>query len=71
MKQQSSFIAKKRPNSKCIEQDVKDCHWATFKYAMEFFKQPVNFKKPLPKHYFANFFKDLSNEDLVVGNVNY
>lgn len=56
-KQQSSFIAKKRPNSKCIEQDIKYCHWAMFKYAMEFFKQLVSFKKPLPKHYFTNFLK--------------
>jgi hypothetical protein len=26
MKQQSSLIVKKRPNSKSIEQDIKDCH---------------------------------------------
>jgi hypothetical protein len=38
---------------------------------MEFFKQTVSFKKQLPKQYFANFLKDLSNEDLVVGYVNY
>ncbi len=32
---------------------------------MEFLKQQTSFKKPLPKHYFASFLKDLSNENLV------
>jgi len=36
-----------------------------FKHAMEFLKQQTSLKKPRPKHYFANFLKDLSNENLV------
>jgi hypothetical protein len=32
---------------------------------MEFLKQRTSLKSPLPKHYFASFLKDLSNEDLV------
>jgi hypothetical protein len=32
---------------------------------MEFLKQRVSLLKPLPKHYFTNFCKDLSNEELV------
>ncbi len=36
-----------------------------FKHAMEFLKQHPNFKKSLPKHYFTNFLKDLSTENLV------
>jgi hypothetical protein len=36
-----------------------------FKYMMEFLKQCASLKKPLPKHYFPNLLKDLSNEDLV------
>jgi hypothetical protein len=42
-----------------------------FKYVMEFFKQPISFKEPLLEHYFTSFLKHLSNEDLVVGYVNY
>jgi hypothetical protein len=37
-----------------------------FKHVMEFLKQRTTLKKPLPKHYFASFLKDLSNENLVV-----
>jgi len=36
-----------------------------FKHEMEFLKQPTSLKKPLPKHYFVSFLKDLSNKDLV------
>jgi len=32
---------------------------------MEFLKQWTSLKKPLPKHYFASFLKDLLNEDLI------
>jgi hypothetical protein len=36
-----------------------------FKHAMEFLKQSPNSKKSLSKHYFTNFLKDLSIENLV------
>jgi len=36
-----------------------------FKHMMEFLKQPTSLKKPLPKHYFVSFLKDLSNKNLV------
>ncbi len=36
-----------------------------FRHMMEFLKQRVSLLKPLPKHYFTNFCKDLSNEELV------
>jgi len=36
-----------------------------FKHVMELFIQLTSLKKPLPKHYFANFLKDLSKEDLI------
>jgi len=36
-----------------------------FKHMMEFLKQRTSLKKPLPKHYFVSFLKDLSNEDLI------
>jgi hypothetical protein len=35
-----------------------------FKHVMELLKQRTSLKKPLPKHYFASFLKDLSNGDL-------
>jgi hypothetical protein len=48
-----------------ITQDIKDYHWAMFRHAMEFLKQHINLKKPLPEHYFTNILKYLSNGDLV------
>jgi len=36
-----------------------------FKHAMGLFIQLTSLKKPLPKHYFASFLKDLSNENLI------
>jgi hypothetical protein len=36
-----------------------------FNHVMEFLEQCASLKKPLPKHYFTSFLKDLLNKDLV------
>jgi hypothetical protein len=64
-KQQSPYIVKKRLNPKFIKQDIKDYYCTMFKHAMKFLKQLANLKKSLSKHYFTNFLKDLSTENLV------
>jgi hypothetical protein len=49
-KEQNPFIAKKRPrpNPQLIEQDIKNYHWAILKHTMEFLKQHIILKNPLP-----------------------
>ncbi len=64
MKQQSPYIATKRPNLKSIEYDIKNYHWAMFKHAMEFLKQCLSLNKPLLEHYFISFLKDLLTKNL-------
>jgi hypothetical protein len=49
MKQQNSVIARKRPNPKFIEHDIKYYHWALFKQAIEFLKQCARPKKTTSK----------------------
>jgi predicted solute-binding protein len=36
-----------------------------FKHVMKFLKQRENLKKPFLEHYYINFLKDLSTENLV------
>ncbi len=55
----------KRSNPKYIKHDIKYYHQEMFKHVMKFLKQCESFKKPLLEHYFINFLKDLSIEDLV------
>jgi hypothetical protein len=44
---------------------MKDYHCTMFKHVMKFLKPLANLKLPLSKHYFTNFLKDLSTQNLV------
>jgi hypothetical protein len=65
MKQQNSYIDRKRPNPKYVKHDIKDYHQVMFKHVMKFLKQHENLKKPFLEHSVINFLKDLLTEDLV------
>ncbi len=65
MKQQNPYIAKRRPDPKYIKHDIKDYHQKMFKRIMKYLKQHESLKKPFLEHYFINFLKHLSIEDLV------
>ncbi len=52
------------------KEDMGDYNLAMFAHVMDFFREHASLKKPVPKHFFTNLFKDLSIEDLVtLGNL--
>jgi hypothetical protein len=40
--------------------DMEDYNLAMFTHAMDFFKECVSLKKPIPEHFFTSLFNDLS-----------
>jgi hypothetical protein len=49
---------------------MEDYNWAMFTHAMDFFKEHVSLKKPIPKQFFTSLLSDLLTKDLVMfGNL--
>ncbi len=45
--------------------DMEDYNLEMFTHVMDFFKECVSFKKPIPKHFFTSLLNDLSKKDLL------
>ncbi len=54
-----------RQNVNISMDDMEDYNLAMFTHAMDFFKECVNFKKPILEHFFTSLLNELSTEDLV------
>jgi len=63
MDKNSLFVMKQTMN--ILKDDMEDYNLAMFTHAMDFFKERVSLKKPIPKHFFTSLLNDLSIEDLV------
>jgi len=48
-----------------FKDDMEDDNLAMFTHVMDFFKERVNLKKPIPKHSFTSLLNYLSIEDLL------
>ncbi len=50
------------------KEDMEDYNWVMFKHAMDFFKECVSLKKPVPEHFFTILLTDLLTKDLIMFN---
>jgi hypothetical protein len=50
------------------KEDVEDYNLAMFTYTIDFFKERVNLKNPIPKHFFTSLLSNLSTKNLVTLN---
>jgi hypothetical protein len=50
------------------KEDMEDYNWVMFKHAMDFFKECVSLKKPVPEHFFTSLLIDLLTKDLIMFN---
>jgi len=50
------------------KEDVEDYNLAMFTHTIHFFKERVNLKNPIPKHFFTSLLSNLSTKNLVTLN---
>jgi hypothetical protein len=54
-----------RQNVNISKDDMEDYNLVMFTHTMDFFKECVNFKKPILEHFFTSLFNKLLIEDLL------
>jgi hypothetical protein len=53
-----------------FKEDMENYNWVMFTHAMDFFKEHVSLKKPIPKQFFTSLLNNLLIEDLItLGNL--
>jgi hypothetical protein len=67
-RQIKSCITKKIVN--ILKEDMEDCHLVMFTHAMDFLKECMSLKKPIPKPFIISLLDDLLIKDLItLGNL--